>query len=145
MKKMKKKNLILLTLLLVAIIIILVATLVVKDNSRSKNQQERLSKYLEKKAKYFYEEIYYPQLPNMVDEVDTFLQNFETTGISLSINVLIEQNTIIEKEAKENMVNKDNNTPCDFDNTKAIIYPKTPYDKDSYNIEVRLDCNLINE
>lgn len=146
MKNINNKKIILWAgLILITILLIAGLTVLTKDKATyTKNEQERLSNYIEKKSKNFYENIYYPQLSDIVDEVDTFLQNFEEEGIPLSINVLIEQNVITEEEAQKEMKNKDNNTQCDFNNTKAVIYPKNPYKKDSYKLEIRLDCNLEN-
>ena len=125
------------------IIIVLILVLVINNSNKAeKTEKERLTSYLEKKAKNFYQNDYYPQVSELTDDMETFLANFEQEGISMSINVLIDNGAITEAEAKENMRNKDNDTRCDYDNTKAIIYPKDPYKKDSYDIRIQLDCGL---
>ena len=85
---------------------------------------------------------YYSQVSEITEDMPTFLANFQEEGISMSINVLIDNGVITEDEAKENMKNKDNDTKCDYDNTKAVIYPEEPYKKDSYKVRIQLDCGL---
>ena len=127
---------------IVVLIVIILSIVIGNSNKKELSEKERLTNYLEKKAKNFYQNDYYQQVSKLTDDMQVFLSNFEKEGISMSINILIENGVITEEEAKENMKNKDNNTKCDYDNTKAVIYPKEPYEKTSYDIRIQLDCDL---
>lgn len=125
------------------ILIVIVLTIVISNsNKKELSEKERLTNYLEKQAKDFYQNEYYQQVSELTDDMSVFLANFEKEGINMSINVLIENDAISDEEAKQNMKNKDTNTKCDYDNTKAVIYPKSPYKKNSYDIRIQLDCGL---
>lgn len=153
MKNLKKINLSKLTIFnkkiiiygiiaIFAIAIIIYALLTNMGSKKEVSEKERLENYLKKIATNFYENDYYSQVSDLYDDMPSFLSNFTSEGISMSIQVLIDNGGLTEEEANKNMKNKDNNELCDFTNTKAIIYPVEPYDKDSYNISIQLDCSL---
>ena len=127
---------------LLVIIVLILALVLSNFNKKKVTEQERLTNYLENKATNFYQNDYYSQVSEITEDMPTFLANFQEEGISMSINVLIDNGVITEDEAKENMKNKDNDTKCDYDNTKAVIYPEEPYKKDSYKVRIQLDCGL---
>ena len=68
--------------------------------------------------------------------------SFNKKSLYYKYDIWIESGVITEEEAKKNMINKDNNKKCDYDNTKAVVYPKEPYKKNSYNIRIQLDCGI---
>ena len=127
---------------LLVIIVLILALVLSNFNKKKVTEQERLTNYLENKATNFYQNDYYSQVSEITEDMPTFLANFQEEGISMSINVLIDNGVITEEEAKKNMKNKDNDTKCDYDNTKAVIYPEEPYKKDSYKVRIQLDCGL---
>ena len=127
---------------LLVIIVLILALVLSNFNKKKVTEQERLTNYLENKATNFYQNDYYSQVSEITEVMPTLLANFQEEGISMSINVLIDNGVITEDEAKENMKNKDNDTKCDYDNTKAVIYPEEPYKKDSYKVRIQLDCGL---
>lgn len=124
------------------IIFVLVLIFGFSNNKNSITEKDRLTNYLQDKAESFYKNDYYPQIEELTEDISTFLSNFKDEGISMSINVLIDNVGMTEKEAKENMKNKENGTICDYNNTKAVVYPEEPYKKDSYKIRIQLDCGL---
>lgn len=127
---------------LLVIIVLMLALVLSNFNKKEITEKERLTNYLEKKATNFYQNDYYSKVSEITEDMPTFLANFHEEGISMSINVLIDNGVITEDEAKENMKNKENDTRCDYDNTKAVIYPEEPYKKDSYKVRIQLDCGL---
>lgn len=138
----QKKIIMYLIISIVIIIFLLILIFVNKQNENNQTEKDRLTHYLQKTATNFYEKEYYPQLATLNDDMSTFLSNFTTEGISMSVQVLIDNSVITIDEAKKNMTNKDKNKQCDFSNTKAIIYPQEPYKKNSYKVSVQLDCDL---
>lgn len=102
-----------------------------------------LKESLEKMATDFYENFYYNQVEQLENaEVDKtkFLEEFKTVGIKISLNNLEEYDDgkYVEEIAK--FVNSKTKTPCNKYNTRAIIYPKEPYGKTDYEIEINLEC-----
>lgn len=142
----KKKIMIYAGIAFILILIIVIAIVARNISKNNRTEKERLTDYIQNKAENFYQDSYYPQVSKLTDDIETFLSNFQNEGISMSINVLIDNGAMTEEDAKNNMKNKDDDIKCDYDNTKAVIYPKSPYKKNSYDIRVQLDCGLkVNE
>ena len=105
--------------------------------------EKELNNYLEKMGKDFYTTFYYKEVTNKKTkkEYQEYLKKFETIGIKVSLRNLSmynngENDTMIKRfknESKEE---------CDKDNTKVIIYPKYPYEKNNYEIKTVLKCNF---
>lgn len=138
----KQKKIVLYIGIGVLVLITLVIIFIFSNDKKNITEKERLTNYLQDKAESFYKNDYYPQIAELTEDMATFLANFQDEGISMSINVLIDNIVMTEEEAKENMKNKENGTVCDYNNTKAVIYPQKPYKKDSYKIRIQLDCGL---
>ena len=124
------------------IVIILIFLTSNKLNENNKTEKDRLTNYLQAKATSFYEGAYYDTIKSLNDDVATFLGNFTEEGISMSIQVLLENNVLTEDEVKENLINKVNNKKCDYENTKVVIYPQEPYKNNSYQVRTQLDCGI---
>ena len=109
-----------------------------------KTDSENISEYIEKLGKEFYEDYYYQQLKNlkenhMIEDINTFLKNYETTGISVTLNQMIELHFKTEKEINRYL----KKYQCDYETTGFIIYPKSPYEKKSYRLESHISCNNL--
>ncbi len=137
----KQKKLLIYGVLIISIMIVLIISVIVGKMNNKQDEQERLTSYLKQEVKAFYEKNYYPQILDSIEDAKLFLSNFEKDGITISIEKLIENNVITEETAKKKFINKDNHKLCNFENTKVIIYPKDPYEKNSYTLKTILDCN----
>ena len=109
-----------------------------------KTDSENISQYIEKLGKEFYENYYYPQLKDlqanhMIEDRTTFLKNFETTGIPVTLNRVIELRFKTEKEINRYL----RNYQCDFKTTGFTVYPKSPYEKKSYQLEPHIVCQNL--
>ena len=107
-----------------------------------KNNEEELKKELTKLGKDFYENFYYDLVvdSNGIDQIS----KFSTVGIKANLNALEKYNSDNKKIIKK-FVNSDTEKKCNKDNTKVIIYPKSPYKKGDYKIEIQLDCGFETE
>ncbi|MCM1053585.1 MAG: hypothetical protein NC483_06405, partial [Ruminococcus sp.] len=112
--------------------------------------QEILETRLKELAKDFYEVKYYPNLTNSkTGEVMTekekkeFATKFKDSGITIDLSSLSrlygdEKDAILEEFKNEGK-------PCDYENTKVKIFPKSPYESTSYEVEIFLECGFEEE
>ena len=121
----------------VLIIIVLIFVIVKCVN----NPKAKTTKSVKEMGKAFYTEYYYKELSNgkSKKELSDILSKFKDKGIKISINNLSLYKSGIYKERIESM-RKD--FKCDGKNTKAIIYPKSPYGKNDYKIDIELQCKF---
>lgn len=137
---MNKKNIIIGGIVLVVAIVLIVVCVNV-FSGKSDNNEKELIATLEKIGKTFYEEYYYPSQEKSQTDVKKFVERFEKNGIKINLTNL-SKISIIEKELIESLVNKKTNEKCDYEKTTVTIIPKSPYNKDSYELKVTLDCGF---
>lgn len=106
------------------------------------SQEKKLTSKLQEMGKDFYENFYYQQVGSTNEERIKFLKKFETIGIKVNLDNLSRYNLKDSEQVLSQFVNKKNNTNCDKTNTQVIIYPVEPYNQDSYNLEVHLECGF---
>lgn len=135
----KKKILIIAGLSIVIVAIIVAFTLFYNSDERAiKNLNKNLMTLGEK----FYTTFYYEQVTinRTEEEVIEFVKKYEEIGIKVDINNLERTLPDEYKELISKLKYKDTN--CDKEKTKAIIYPKKPYDKNSYKLGTILECGI---
>lgn len=138
--------------IMVGIVVLLVVFLVIGGVSlfskKGKNDtQEKLENRLRELAKEFYEVKYYPNLINSTtnevmsdEEKKSFIERFKETGITIDLDSLAR----LFGEKKEEILAefKNEDKTCNYTNTKIVIKPREPYNVNSYDIEVSLDCDF---
>lgn len=102
--------------------------------------KNELVTYLEEMGKEFYEEFYYEQVGSSLDEKEEFLSLYQDIGIKITLDTLSKYKGNKFKDMVDKFVNKETNELCDKNITKVIIYPKSPYERDSYKIETEIKC-----
>jgi len=112
--------------------------------NKRQSDQKRVTHYIEELGKSFYEDYYYSQLNDMknnqlIENIPAFLKNFESQGIPVSLNQLIE----LHFKTKEEIDKVLKNYHCSFEETGFQIYPKSPYQKSSYNLEFHIACENL--
>lgn len=136
---MKNKKIIIICSVIVAIILaILIFSLLAKGDS----QEKKLTEKMETMGRQFYEEFYYEQVGKSEEEKKSFVKKYETIGIKVSLSNLSRYNTQNSEEILKEFVNSKTKESCDKDNSKVIIYPQSPYEKNNYKIEVKLECGF---
>ena len=126
----------------ILIIIVIIIAIFSFNSEKGNTPEEKTENYLEKTVRGFYEDYYYEQLVKleenkMIDgDVATFLSNFTTEGIPVSVQLLIDNKYAKESEIEEHIGKYE----CNYDNTIVRIYPTSPYGKEDYTLKTTLDC-----
>ena len=93
----------------------------------------KLEGYLKIMGKDIYENRFYDE----TDEAGYYSQ-FEKDGLKIPLSTML---YTISDEYEEEMIDFIYNSQCDTEETRAIIYPRTPYGKTNYDIKIELkDC-----
>ena len=122
-------------------IIVLAVLAVVLIFAFSNNEEKKLTSELETLGKNFYESFYYDQIGSNDEERSKFLSKYSTIGIKVDLDNL--SRTLDNKEEiLKKFVNSKTKQECNKTNTKITIYPKDPYKKSDYKLEVILDCGF---
>ena len=130
----KKRYIIICAVVLVLVIVLCI--FVFGDSTKRKKVE--LENELKSLGKDFYENFYYDLVVNS-NGVES-IKKYETTGIKVDLDNLSRQNNE-NKEKVKDFVN-DKNEECSKTNTKVIIYPKDPYGKTNYELQIQLDCGF---
>ena len=108
---------------------------------KDSNNKEELIKNLETMGKSFYEEFYYPHQAASNEDVAKFLETYSENGIKADLEN-ISKVSVVDKELAEKMVNNKTKEKCDTKKTTITFYPKTPYGKTDYEMQVNLECGF---
>lgn len=141
-KEEKKKKMIQICAIAVGLIIVFIVVLFLTRGIRL-SQEEKLNKSLTKMGEEFYTEFYYSEISKdkTSTEVSEFLSKFQDVGIKVNLDNLSRYNDNANEDEIANFKNEDG-TECNKTNTRAVIYPKSPYGKNDYTIKVELDCGF---
>lgn len=126
-KDLDIKKIIIIGIGILAFIIIAVIVILSLFN---KNKNMSLDESLTKLGQEFYENNYYPSLRDK-----ELLANYVETGLNVDINSLSVLVPI--DETTKQLLSKKN---CDYQNTKLIFIPNSPYGSTDYTIKVELAC-----
>lgn len=124
-----------------ALILIIAIILIIIFNSK-KSEEDKLNDMLKELGVNFYENFYYDQVGTNDTERKEFVKKYETIGIKVNLDNLSRLNSDESKKMVDKFVNSKTKKECDKSNTRVIIYPKTPYEKDSYDIKTELVCGF---
>lgn len=141
-KEEKKKKMIQICAIAVGLIVVFIVVLFLTRGLRL-SQEEKLNKSLTEMGEEFYTEFYYTEISKdkTSTEVSEFLSKFQDVGIKVNLDNLSRYNDNANEDEIANFKNEDG-TECNKTNTRAIIYPKSPYGKNDYTIKVELDCGF---
>ena len=94
-------------------------------------------------GKEFYTEFYYDEISKgkTSDELAEFLSGFQDVGIKVNLDNLSRYNDNANEEEIAKFKNEKDEA-CDKTNTRAVIYPKSPYGKNDFTIKAELDCGF---
>lgn len=134
----KKMVIIPAAILIVVLIIVLILVLTTKGES----QEVKLTNELKELGTDFYENFYYKQIGSNDEERSKFLEKYKDIGIKVNLDNLSRYNGKDSKIVLEKFVNNKTDKECDKNLTQVIIYPQEPYNQESYEIEVQLECGF---
>ena len=132
---MKNKNLLKLIgiilggLLVIALVVLLLVKII---NGGKKDYQKEVENNIKDLVKNFYEDKYY----NDTDKA--LIESFNNDGLKVSLNTLY-----VVSGNKKKVTNPKTNKECDAEKTYVMIYPKSPYGKNNYDIKYYLDCGEL--
>ncbi len=128
---------------LIAVLLIIVFVVVFILTSYKVSLEDKLSKSLTNMGKEFYTDFYYKEISanKTSKEISDFLSRYKDMGIKINLDNLLKYNEEGNKNKIKEFKNEDGKE-CNKTNTKAIIYPKSPYGEKDFTIEIELDCEF---
>lgn len=141
-KGVNKNLIVIIVSVVVVLAIIAVAAMFFIDK---KDNKKELEKSLTEMGRDFYENFYYDQVGSSADERTSLLSKFTTVGIKVDLDNLGRYNNGEFKDQISKFQNKKTKEKCSKTNTRVIVYPKSPYGKTDYTVEIELDCGFEKE
>ena len=134
-------------LIVLAIIVVVVGSIVLVTKLIGKNkvsEKENLTTQLENIGRNYYENYYYVSAGNTEEEngKEKYLSNFATVGLKINLENLLRYNNTLKDKNETKFVNSKTNENCNYEKSMVTIYPKSPYGKTDYTINVYLDCGF---
>lgn len=140
MKNLKiKKEILIIGGVVLAVIVAIVLGIVIFSK---KSNEKQLEGYMKELASSFYEDFYWKGAGNTDAAKAEFLGKYAESGIKIDLDNLSRYNGEKVEELVSKMVNGKTKKECNRENTKVTIYPKEPYGKSDYTVEVTLDCGF---
>ena len=141
---MKRKNTIIPWILLIICIMILGFLSYIffynLKNPTIKVSQNDFKEDLTKMGETIYKDYYYEitKVDKTDEQLKEFLGKFKDIGLQFNL-VELSKFSDDNVEKINNFINS--NKSCSKENTMVIIYPKEPYSKTDFNLEVKIDCS----
>ena len=135
---MKKRKTVIPIILLIIFIVILGFLSVVFFNNMKKQSSSNFTSDLTKMGETIYKDYYYEitKVDKSDEQLKAYLKKFEQIGLSFNLVELSKYSDENRNKISEFL----KNNKCSNENTRVIIYPKDPYTKNDFNLEVKLDC-----
>ena len=137
----KTKSIIYLTIIVLVIGFLFIVVTQVRDKKR--REENKLYNKLNDIVLTYYKDYYYKIVLGSDDSLrKSNAANLSKNGIKITLNQLAnykgdEKNTILDE-----FKNYKTNTPCDYDKTIIMIYPKEPYGDQDIRIESTIECGI---
>lgn len=142
---MKDKNKRILTYIITVIILfILIFGVVFYLKENQKNTEAKLENEFKDIISQVYVDIYEKKLEEETsEEVISFFKTYSFLGLTIDLEI-INSNEEYKNKYSEELKNFNNKAgKCDEKETKAIVFPVEPFDKNDFNIEVNLSCDKV--
>jgi len=136
--RLNKKN----CFIAIAALIVIIAIVLIIIFTFKESEEDKLNDMLKELGINFYENFYYDQVGTNDTEKKEFVEKYETIGIKVNLDNLSRIDSDDTKKIVDKFVNSKTKKECDKLNTRVIIYPKSPYEKDSYDIKTELVCGF---
>lgn len=126
----------------VILIALIVSFILIFGGKKELSQQEKLTNKMKEMAENFYQNFYYDQVGSNDVERTTFLKKYETIGFKVNLDNLSRYLDGNSEEILKEFINDKTKQDCDKYQSQAVIYPKEPFAKTSYTIEIQLYCGF---
>ena len=135
-----RRNIIIISCICLIILVSLIILFLVRntDSYKKKSYENDLTNM----ARDFYENFYYDLIVDSLGKEQ--ISRFKDNGIEINLTTLSKR-SLENRQKIDSFIRVDNNEKCNYDTTKAIIYPKENYEKQDYEIEIVLDCGFKEE
>jgi hypothetical protein len=140
-KKFNKKRVIVIASIIVVAITV---SVILGKTFASPNDKERISESLTNIASSFYKNFYYPLVTKdeTKEKNDDYFEKYSAIGFKVSLDVLERHNNGEFKEEIATYINSETKESCDKEKPAVTIYPKSPYGKDDFNVEITVECGF---
>lgn len=128
-KKGNKKIIFVITIII--ILVLFLGVLVFLNLDTEKRAETRLKQLSKVFYKYYYED---NSDKKDKDKIKVFLSNYSSTGLTIKLK---DMETYIDTKKVENYKDL---KKCNAEETKITIYPKSPYGKEDFKVELNLKC-----
>ena len=135
-----KRNIVICCIVLGVVVLVAIGLLIYNVFFGSeKNVQKNLEIELKEMGKDFYENFYYDLV--VKDHGKDQISKFKDVGIKVDLNNLGRYKSENDERVKK-FVNPKNNEECSKEDTKVVIYPEDPFEKNNYRMETILSCGF---
>lgn len=124
-----------------AVTILLIIIFVCIFFLKPKSNEEQLKENMKKMGTAFYEKFHYPQVLSILEDKSSYMEIAKETGITIYLTELSKYSGT-DKKLVNSMKNSKTGDKCNPETTAVTIYPKEPYGKKDYTLEVTLDCGF---
>lgn len=106
--------------------------------------KETMESKLMRMGKDFYENFYYENVTahKTDEEIEALLSRYKDNGIKINLDNLGRFDSSKYEAEIKSFVNEETKVSCDVNNTRAIIYPYSPYGVTDYEIKTEFDCGF---
>ena len=129
----------------IIIVVVLSIFLIFTLKKKTISNSEQLTKSLKEMGVQFYEDFYYNQIGKNETERKVFLEKYKDIGIKVSLDNMLRSKKTETTDENNPFINKETNEECNKNTSMVVIYPKEPYGKTDYSIDVILDCGFESE
>lgn len=129
----------------IIIVVVLSIFLIFTLKKKTISNSEQLTKSLKEMGVQFYEDFYYNQIGKNETEKKVFLEKYKDIGIKVSLDNMLRSKKTETTDENNPFINKETNEECNKNTSMVVIYPKEPYGKTDYSIDVILDCGFESE
>ena len=135
----KRKKILIIVLLIICLVVLGFLILYFTKDLRI-SKEEKIVRDLTSMGEEVYTELYYPSISkdSNIKSVENYLKSYEETGLKFSIAELEKYNEDFSEKIEKFKIGT---KQCDKKNTMVIIYPKSPYKKTDYTLEIKMQCN----
>ncbi len=135
----KRKKILIIVLLIICLVVLGFLILYFTKDLRI-SKEEKIVRNLTSMGEEVYTELYYPSISkdSNIKSVENYLKSYEETGLKFSIAELEKYNEDFSEKIEKFKIGT---KQCDKKNTMVIIYPKSPYKKTDYTLEIKMQCN----
>lgn len=138
---MEKRKILIKELIIILVLLVIIGTLIIFLLGKKSYTSSQMDDKLREMASKFYTEYYYDDISDnrSKKEVTDYLSSFKEKGLKVDLETLSDYDSENNDPIIANFI-KDG-IECNKNETKAVIYPKSPYGKKDFEIETVIVCD----